>query len=221
MANIDEKQHWDSYWQDGANSSYWLEPDAAVVAFISRLDRSVTRETLDLGCGIGKHARSLLEAGLTVTAIDISGSALAILKRNPGRETNIRLVIGDYGEDVFTVGSFDLVLSRNVPYHGTREKFARATQLVHKWLRPGGLFFFTCPTRRDAKFGNGEEIAPYTYRPFNSIHPGDIHYFADESDITDFLAGFTLLSQAVAEHYWDYQGTRQFSSYWQIMAERK
>jgi hypothetical protein len=71
--------------------------------------------------------------------------------------------------------------------------------LIHKWLKPAGLFFFTCPTRSDDKFGNGERIAPNVYKPLNSVHPGDIHYFAEEADILDFLTEFRDISKKVEE----------------------
>ena len=219
--NSDEQQHWDSYWQDEANLGFWLEPDEAVIALVKGLDRLKTHDVLDLGCGIGRHTRLFVDAGLTVTAVDISANALAVLRRNLGKETNLRLINGNFTQDLFVSASFDLVLCWNVLYHGTYEQFIQTGRLVHKWLRQGGLFFFTCPTRRDAKYGNGEEIAPHTYRPLNSIHPGDIHYFADERDISDILSDFTLVSRDINEHYWYNQGTQQFSSYWRILAKRR
>jgi len=216
----DEKHHWDSFWQDEANRGFWLEPDEAVVTLVNGLNRLKTRDVLDLGCGIGRHTRPFIDAGFQVTAVDISANALAALKHNLGEEAKVRLICGNFTQDLFAPGSFDLVLSWNVLYHGTHDQFMQAGRLVHTWLRPDGLFFFTCPTRRDAKYGNGEEIAPHTYRPLNSIHPGDIHYFADERDISDILSGFILISRNVNEHYWNNQGTQQFSSYWRILAKR-
>ena len=65
----------------------------------------------------------------------------------------------------------------------------------------------------------------HTYRPMNSVHPGDVHYFADEVDVSDLLHDFSVISRSVisrdvSEHNWDYQRTKQFSSYWQILARR-
>ena len=96
-----------------------------------------------------------------------------------------------------------------------------AVNLIHRWLKPGGLVFFTCPTRRDDKNGSGEEVAPNTYRPLNSIHPGDIHYFCDEADISDLLRDFNQVTKNIEEHYWDNNGIQQLSSYWQILAVKR
>lgn len=212
---------WDSFWKNESDIDYWLEPDPVVVRLVEKLVKAKVRDVLDLGCGVGRHALCLAQAGFTVTAVDISESAVAVLRKRVGDNKGVRIISGAYSGELFVDNSFDLVLSWNVLYHGNREDFIKATRFIHKWLRPDGIFFFTCPTRRDAKYGNGEEIAPNTYCPLNSIHPGDIHYFADEADIAEFLCGFELISKEVNEHYWDNNGTRQFSSYWQLLAKRQ
>ena len=59
---------WDAYWKQQFTRTYWEQPDADVVGFISSLDRSLVTRSLDLGCGIGRHTGCLLDAGLVVTA---------------------------------------------------------------------------------------------------------------------------------------------------------
>jgi tellurite methyltransferase len=211
---------WDSYWESEPNLDYWLEPDRAVTGLVKQLDKAKAREVLDLGCGVGRHTLPFARAGFSVTAADISDSALAVLRKRAGEDKRVRIVKGAYSEDLFPADSFDLVLAWNVLYHGSREDFKGAAGLIHKWLRPEGLLFFTCPTRRDAKYGNGEEVAPNTYRSQNSMHPGDVHYFADEADIRDFIFGFKVISKETDEHYWDNKGNRQFSSYWHVLARK-
>lgn len=212
---------WDSYWEKGTGQQYWLNPDDSVIELARNLDKSRIRAVLDLGCGIGRHSLYLAEQGYRIIAVDSSSSALAVLREQAGRRSiRIEIIEGDYLQDLFPSESFDMVLSYNVIYHGTRDTFRDALHLVHKWLRPGGLFFFTCPTRRDGKYGNGEQVAPNAYKPLNSIHPGDIHYFADDADISDLLDKFTTISKKVYEHYWDNSGAEQFSSYWRILATK-
>ena len=194
------KKSWDSYWLEEANRSYWLEPEPTVVSLVKGLDKSVIRDALDLGCGIGRHTLCLAEAGFNVTAVDDSAMALMIVRARVKNEARVKIICADYSQDLFLEESFDLVLSWNVLYHGNRESFKSAVQLVHKWLRPNGLFYFSCPTRRDSKYGNGEKVAPHTYRPMNSVHPGDVHYFADEVDV----------SECCQSAKWDTFGTEHF-----------
>jgi SAM-dependent methyltransferase len=212
-------EHWDSYWEKDENLDYWQKPADSVIGLTNSLKKPPVRDVLDLGCGIGRHALYFAQAGFKVTAVDSSAQALAVLRDQADRKRlDIDIRQDDYLQDLFPANSFDLVLSYNVIYHGYRETLIKAIDQVYSWLRPQGIFFFTGPTRQDAKYGNGEKVAPDTYRPLNSVTPGDIHYFMDENDISGFLARFQHFTKGVDEHYWDNQGVHQFSSYWQITA---
>ena len=213
--------HWNEQWETESKRNYWLEPDKTVLKLTKELDKSKIKDVLDLGCGIGRHTFCLVQEGFNVTALDSSTKALSLVRQKLvllGLTAN--LLEGDYNRDLFKAESFDFVLAFNVIYHGSRENFKDSIQLVHKWLRPNGLFFFTCPTRKDAKYGNGEQVGENTYRPMNSVHPGDIHYFADETDIVELLLKFKIVKQGIHEHYWDNRGTNQLSSYWEILAKK-
>lgn len=215
------KSNWDSQWEVEANRNYWQEPAKEIINLKNRLDVSKYIEVLDLGCGIGRHALLFAESGYNVTAVDNSQNALyALQQKAVEKGTNVTIIEGSYSEDIFPGDSFNLIIAYKVLYHGYRNSFKNAVSLIYKYLRPEGLFFFTCPTRRDAKYGNGEEIADNTYKPLNSVHPGDIHYFASEEDFTDFLSKFGSFSKHIEEHVWDNMGTKQFSSNWQILANK-
>jgi SAM-dependent methyltransferase len=176
---------------------------------------------LDLGCGLGRHAIAFASAGYTVTATDASESAINHLRAWADRlGLAIRTETCDMLEQPFPSGAFDIVLSYNVIYHGTRERFAKAIAVVRELLGPGGLFFFTCPTREDGKYGHGECVAEHTYAATKSITPGDIHYFADRTDLDELLAGFDVLSILKDEGYWDNKGEKQFFSNWLVLARR-
>ncbi len=215
------RSNWDSHWEQESQRDYWQEPAKEVIRLKDRLDSRKIHDVLDLGCGIGRHTILFAESGFNVTAVDDSQNALDILSRKASeKELHIDCIRGSFTEEIFPKDSFDLVMAYNVLYHGYRNDFNKGAGLVHKYLRPAGLFFFTCPTRRDAKYENGEKMAENTYRPLNSVHPGDIHYFADEGDIADFLRDFNSYSLDVEEHYWDNNGVMQFSSSWCVLADK-
>ncbi len=216
------KNNWDSFWSEEPNRIYWLEPDKAVIQLEGNIDRTIIKDVLDLGCGIGRHAIYFARNGYNVTAVDSSTEALNVLKQQVSeQDIKVKIINGNFAQDLFQKESFDLVLAYNVLYHGYRDTFKNAVGIIHKWLKSEGIFFFTCPSRWDGKYGNGELVAPNTYRPLNSIHPGDIHYFSDENDISDFLVDFSDISIDINQHYWDDDNSiKQFSSYWQVLAKK-
>jgi hypothetical protein len=101
-----------------------------------------------------------------------------------------------------------------------RAQFIQAIRHVHRLLRAKGIFFFTCPSRTDGKYGFGEMVAPHTYRCAKSITPGGIHYFADEADLDELLQDFDITMRQKSEGYWDHDGQPQFFSNWIVRAEK-
>ena len=215
------RSNWNSHWGEESKRQYWQEPADEIVRLRDSLDRQKILDVLDLGCGIGRHAILFAESGFKVTAVDNSQNALEVLKAKASeKRVTITCIEDSYTKDIFPDSSFDLVIAYNVLYHGYRDDLNRSIELVYRYLKPGGFFFFTCPTQQDAKYGNGEKIQENTYRSLNSVHPGDIHYFVDEDDIAYLLRDFAEYTINKAEHYWDNSGVRQFSSSWHILANK-
>lgn len=92
---------------------------------------------LDVGCGTGRHAIRLAEAGACVVGYDPTPEMLSVAKQKAtDRELDVTLHCGDL-ERVSDAGSdFDLVLCCLVLSHV--EDLARALQILGDRLKPGG-----------------------------------------------------------------------------------
>ncbi len=214
------KNLWEAYWRGNEDHDFWRKPDSAVLEFLETLSPDEKPDILDLGCGQGRHAIEFARAGFNVTATDISESAISYLKSWADKENlAIETKICGFVDDHIADNSFDIVISINAIYHGYRKNFAEAINHVEQILRPSGLFFFTCPTRQDGKYGYGHEVAPHTYCCEKSLISRDMHYFADEDDIHDLLNGFNIISLKNKEGFWENKGEKQFYSDWVILAQ--
>ena len=212
---------WDRYWSDESNHEWWKRPAPEVVEFMKSQSPKSHPAVLDLGCGLGRHAISFAGQGFQVTATDASQEAVGHV-RSWAEELGLSIEthVCSMLEQPFDPSSFDIILSYNVIYHGRRSEFAHAIGQVRRLLRPSGLFFFTCPTRKDGKYGHGECVAPHTYAATKSVTPGDIHYFADRTDLDEMLAGFVVRSIRADEGFWNNKGEKQFFSNWHVLAEK-
>jgi tellurite methyltransferase len=215
------KRLWEDYWRGGEDHSWWKRPAPEVEEFIASQSPSERRDVLDLGCGLGRHAIAFALAGFSVTASDISAGAISHVSGwAKDLSLDIRLVVCDALSDLLPENGFDIVLSYNVLYHGYRHDLFAAIDHVRKLVRRGGLFYFTCPSRDDGKYGFGREVAPHTFMCDKSVVSGDIHYFADEVDLDKMLPGFHQIRRDKREGYWDNKGARQFFSTWHMLLEK-
>ena len=215
------KRIWEDYWQGDEDHAWWKHPAPEVLEFIASQSPAERPNVLDLGCGLGRHAIAFAQAGFSVTASDASGNAISHLSKwTQDLSLEIRVVVCDVLSDLLPENDFDIVLAYNVIYHGYRHELAAAIDHVWRLLRPKGLFYFTCPSRDDGKYGFGREVAPNTFMGEKSVTPGDIHYFADEADLNELLSGFAQVDRDKMEGYWDNRGTRQFYSIWRVLVRK-
>jgi SAM-dependent methyltransferase len=99
-------------------------------------------EVLDVGCGWGRHAILLAEAGLRVTGVDISPAALEAAASD---STEAGLSVRWEQRDMRSLGfdgEFDAALSlfSSLGYFPSAEEDLGVLQGIHRALRPGGTF---------------------------------------------------------------------------------
>ena len=215
--NPQSKRFWDGVWDEEWDRDFWKRVAPEIVELIQSQNPSRRPEVLDLGCGLGRNAVAFAQAGFSVTATDLSTSAIAHLREWATQlDLPMRTLVCDFTRVVFPPDSFDIAISVNVLYHSYQEQLARAIDSVRSWLKKGGIFYFTCPTREDGEYGRGIERAPHTFE----MEPGHMHYCADEGDLDRWLIGFDLLSRKRRDHHWEEEGVARFSSRWQVLAEK-
>lgn len=96
---------------------------------------------LDVGCGWGKVAFPLHDAGFQVTALDISAAMIDLLHQKKGARA-IQTIVGDMScLDPQQAGTFDCIVMSQVLVHykNSWEEFLR---IVTRFLAPGGCLVF-------------------------------------------------------------------------------
>jgi SAM-dependent methyltransferase len=216
-----DKNIWEDYWRGDGDHSRWKHPVPEVMEFIESVSPENRPDVLDLGCGLGRHAVAFAQAGFSVTACDASEEAISHLSGwTRDLSLKIRTLVCDVMSVLLPEDGFDIVLAYNVIYHGHRHHLADRIGRVRRLLRADGLFYFTCPSREDGKYGFGREVAPHTFLCDKSITPGDMHYFADQADLDEMLSGYEEIERKKREGYWDNRGERQFYSNWHVLARK-
>lgn len=126
-------------------------PGAAAVmgAHVARLaEKSRATRLLDLGCGVGDHARdaaarlAATESGVRITALDISPANIALARRLGDGGGRIDFVAADYLTR--RLDPFDMIFSEGVLHLIPGDDQALAAKLAVD-TRPGGLVLTAMP----------------------------------------------------------------------------
>lgn len=189
LAEIVHAGHWDKAWKPPANAGWearyqetsveclpWFHPgmDVDIEQALERFEIT-SGNALDIGCGPGTQSIALAKRGFSVTATDISRSAVEATRLLAGREgVSIESLVDDVLDSRLT-GPFDLVLDRGI-FHCFPEPADQQAYLatVTRLLRPNGALLLKCfhkdetsemgpPCRYDATdirrlFANGFEL---------------------------------------------------------------
>jgi SAM-dependent methyltransferase len=144
---------------------------------------------LDAGCGDGKMTEAL--AGLSeVVGCDFSREALVKLREQRDQELDVNLVECDIIHLPFASEKFDLVSCVHALSHLFAEDRSRAAAQISRAVRKGGHVFVEVFGRGDVRFGEGEEVEPYSYRRGNGIMT---HYF-QEGEVQSLFPELTVVS---------------------------
>ena len=154
---------WDRRWTTAVGRADWTEPEPEVRAVVELLHARGGQVVLDLGCGVGRHAQLFARSGFETVAIDASYSGL-VFGRDQVKDGQEPLWIqGDFTELPFTAGVFDLVLAWNVIYHGDQRIVRQALREMARTLKPRGLLLLTILSKRNALYGQGQEVSEDTF----------------------------------------------------------
>ncbi len=121
-----------------------------------------TGDALDLGCGNGKTASSLIDSGFQVTGADFSSEAVEICRRLfDGKATFVQ---ADIAELPFDDRSFDYITAVHVLEHLDSDGLERASGEIFRILRPGGYLFVRSFAPGDLREAGRKEGIRYVHR---------------------------------------------------------
>ena len=206
---------WEKRWGTAEGRADWIDAHPAVLALLPELKARAARSVLDLGCGVGRHALALAEAGFAVEAFDGSDTGLGVLREAAAsRGLTLDLKHGNADALPYADGSFDFVLSWNVIYHGTLGDAGARIAEIWRVLKSGGLYQGTMLPTRNSNYGLGRRVAPDTFVIDGVEERGHPHFYCDAPVLVSLFSGFELLSLTQA------QQKKPGSWHWNIVAER-
>jgi hypothetical protein len=130
---------------------------------IDRLRPRPAARILDFATGNGRNSTALRKAGFEVFGIEDS-DVRGLRPRQTSAEP------------------YTAILSTHGFLHGTHDEIAQTVAIIATHLEDGGLLCATFGSTSDARFGEGERLAPTTFAPLEGDERGIAHtYFTEDA----------------------------------------
>lgn len=161
---------------DYANLVDRSKPGRHLTDFIDALPKH--GRVLDLGCGPGKSAADMAEAGLTVDAWDASAEMARLGRESFGLDIQVREF-----ESLDAVQTYDGIFANFSLLHAPKSQMPGHLERIARALKPGGVFHIGMKT------GTGERR--------DSI--GRFYAYYEDVELSELLtaAGFTVTDRAL------------------------
>ena len=140
---------------------------------------------LELGCGNGKTAASLVRDASLVAALDFSRKGLEACRATV-RSPKLDVVLGDVCCLPLADRSFDHVVASHVLGHLLEDERTEALKEIARVLVPGGTLLLRAFSVRDMRFGQGQEVEGNTFQRGTGIR----NHFFEGDEIRRMTSGF-------------------------------
>lgn len=168
------------FWEDAFQSRqlmWGLSPSRSALLARDHFLAIGAKDLLVPGIGYGRNAKAFVDAGMHVTGIEISETAIALARAQLGHEHVIHH--GSVTDMPFDDRKYDAVFCFGLLYLLDAPARAKVLRACRAQLKKGGQMFFSVLSKRAPMYGQGERLSDDWYRmPY-----GVDLYFYDQRSI--------------------------------------
>ncbi|NTU60581.1 MAG: methyltransferase domain-containing protein, partial [Deltaproteobacteria bacterium] len=189
---MSQRTHWSETYD--ANPDFFGEgPSELALGALERFRREGVETVLELGCGQGRDTLLFARAGLRVTALDYSETAVRTVDAEARDDELSSLVVArvhDLREPLpFADASFDACFAHMLLcMELTTAEVAFVLGEVRRVLKPGGLAVYSVRSTLDKHFGSGRRLGDELWDVGGFV----VHFFSEE-ELRALAAGWEVV----------------------------
>ena len=177
------------FWEDAFASKQLMwghGPTRSALLARDHFVRIGAKRVLLPGIGYGRNARVLIDAGMSVTGIEISETAIALARSQLGLDIPIHH--GSVTDMPFDDNRYDAVFCFGLLYLLDAPARAKVLRDCYRQLEPGGQMIFSVISKRAPMYGQGEKLGEDWYRMPYGVNL----FFYDEASLERELGPYGL-----------------------------
>lgn len=193
--NKDKPEFWETAFNE-KKEMWGFEPaNSALLTRDFFVEKSV-KNILVPGIGYGRNAQIFADAGMTVTGIEISATAIAMAREHYG--SGIAIHHGSVTDMPFDKNRYDGIFCYALIHLLAEDERKKLIRDCYNQLTEGGYMFFTAISKEAHTYGQGKFISKDRYE----IFPGVSMFFYDRESINEEFgeAGLFEITE-VTENY--------------------
>lgn len=179
-------EFWETNFQD-KQMMWGEEPTRSALFARDYFLRQNATSVLIPGVGYGRNAQPFLDAGMTVTGIEISQTAIDLAKREMG--LGITIHHGSVSDMPFDGTIYDGIFCHALIHLLDEHQREKLIKDCYAQLAQGGSMIFTAISTKAPSYGKGTEIGLHRYEQ----HGGAQIFFYDESSIQQEFGEYGLV----------------------------
>lgn len=188
-------EFWESAFRD-KQEMWGLAPAPSALIAREYFRENGAKEVLIPGIGYGRNAQVFLEAGMQVTGIEISATAIALAKKHFGESIDIHH--GSVTDMPFDNKKYDAIFCYALIHLLAEEERKKLVRDCFNQLKDGGSMVFTAITKEAPTYGNGKLTGKDRYEQFGGVQ---IFFYDEDSIHAEFKdAGLTAINKITENH---------------------
>jgi len=173
-------EFWEISFRDKQEMWGW-EPADSAIKTVELFKANGLNKILLPGFGYGRNAKLFIDNGFKVAGIEISETAIDIAKKHFGE--GIKIHHGTVASMPFDQEMYDGIFSYSLIHLLIPEERIKLIKDCYNQLRPGGYMVFVTISKKDFRYGEGEEIGKDTFKKNYGV---TLYFYDSESIRADF-----------------------------------
>lgn len=180
-------EFWDEMFKE-KQEMWGFEPAKSTIVVKDFFLKEDIQDILIPGVGYGRNAKVFLDAGIVVTGIEISPTAIEIANKHFGKK--LPIYCGSVNEMPFDTNLYEGIYCYALIHLLDSSERLQLIENCYNQLAEGGFMVFTTITKQAETYGQGECIGVERYKLFGAVDM----YFYDEDSIKFDFEKFGLVS---------------------------